>query len=322
MEKINSVSIIVSVYNEEDVLKLFVKEIFEILVNVSVGYELIFVNDGSIDSSNRILKEFAEENEKIKVIEFSKNFGHESAMIAGIDYSSGDGIICMDADLQHPVGLIPEILKKLEAGYDIVTMVRTKNKSAGLLKNVTSALFYAVLNKLSTVKFDENASDFFAITRKPAEVLKNDYREKMRFLRGFVQNIGFDKTSITYEANDRAAGDSKYSISKLMNFSINALLSFSNLPLKVAGVCGGIAGLFGIIVMVYTIVSKALWGTPSGYASIIVILCFMFAILFVLLGILGEYIGILFYEVKARPIYIIKNTLNVKPVKINEKTDS
>lgn len=306
------ISVVVSVYNEEAVLTQFREAIDKVVKNLKWDYEIIFVNDGSKDKSGEIISEFADDDKNIKVINFSRNFGHDAAMIAGVDYATGDGIICMDADLQHPVELISDIIEKFEEGYEVITMVRTKNKSAGFMKNITSGLFYKILNKLSSVEFDANASDFFAIAKKPADVLRKDYREKTRFLRGFVQDVGFKKTNIEYEAKDRAAGESKYSFKKLMNFAVNALLSFSDLPLKAATICGGIAGFTGLAIMIYTIVSKVANGTPAGYATIIVVLCFMFAILFILLGILGEYIGILFKEVKGRPIYIVGDTKNLE----------
>lgn len=304
------ISIVVSVYNEEAVLRQFYAEINKVLRMCSWQYEVLFVNDGSRDKSYEILSDIALEDENVKVINFSRNFGHEAAMLAGIDHSTGDGVVCMDADLQHPVTLIPEIIQKMEEGYEVVSMVRTQNKTAGLIKNITSSAFYKVLNIMSAVQFEENASDFFAMTSKPAGIIKSEYREKVRFLRGYVQSLGFRKTTIEYEARERAAGESKYNIKKLINFSINALLGFSNLPLKAAGICGLISGLLGVIVMVYTIYTKVMSGTPAGYATIISVLCFMFSILFVLIGIIGEYLGIIFMEIKDRPIYIIAEKKN------------
>ena len=152
-------------------------------------------------------------------------------MIAGIDYSTGDGIVCMDADLQHPPECIPQIIEKMEEGYQVINMVRTKNQSAGWFKNFASGAFYDLINAVSDVKFEKNASDFFAISDKVAEVLKKNYREKVRFLRGYVQNLGFKKTTLEYEARVRVAGESKYSIRKLLRFSINTIMCFSNLQM-------------------------------------------------------------------------------------------
>ena len=257
-------SVVVSVYNEEKALREFYKEtnkILEQIKNAGWEHELIFVNDGSADNSLSILEEIAHEDHDVKLISFSRNFGHEAAMIAGIDYSTGDGIICMDADLQHPPECIPEIIEKFNDGYEVINMVRTQNKSAGLVKNITSSGFYWLINHISDVHFEPNASDFFAISRHVAQVLKDNYREKVRFLRGYVQNVGFKKTNIEYEARARVAGESKYSIKKLFIFSINTILCFSNMPLKLGIYAGMLSASLGVAVMIYTLFTRQ--GAPS-----------------------------------------------------------
>ena len=309
-QKPKTISIVISVYNEEKALHEFYREATPVFEALPWNYELIFVNDGSADASGQILAELAAADPRVRVINFSRNFGHEAAMIAGIDYADGDGIVCMDADLQHPPECLPEIVRKFEEGCGVISMVRTKNKSAGLIKNITSAGFYRVINALSDVKFEPNASDFFAISKEAAEVLRKNYREKVRFLRGYVQSIGFQKTTITYEAHDRVAGESKYSIKKLLAFSLNTIMCFSNLPLKLGIYAGAFAGLLGVAVMIYTLFTRQ--GAPSGYATIVILNCFMFAILFLIVGIIGEYIAILFSELKDRPIYIVQETQNVE----------
>lgn len=307
-------SVVVSVYNEEPALREFYQETGRVLreLPASWDYELLFVNDGSADGSHSILKELAAADSRVRVINFSRNFGHEAAMIAGIDYAGGDGIVCMDADLQHPPECIPEIVRKFEEGYEVITMVRTKNKTAGALKNFTSAAFYRLINRLSDVKFEVNASDFFAVSRAAADVLRNNYREKVRFLRGYVQSVGFARTTLEYEARPRFAGESKYSIRSLFRFSINTILCFSDLPLKLGIYSGCAVALFGLLVMLYTIYTWAKFGAPSGYATIVVLISFMFAMLFIIVGIIGEYIAILFAELKDRPIYIVKDTENME----------
>ena len=305
-------SVVVSVYNEEKALREFYKEtnkILEQIKNSGWEHEIIFVNDGSADNSLSILEELAKEDHDVKLISFSRNFGHEAAMIAGIDHSTGDGIICMDADLQHPPECIPQIIEKFSAGYEVINMVRIKNKSAGLVKNITSSGFYWLINHISDVHFEPNASDFFAISSHVAQVLKDNYREKVRFLRGYVQNVGFKKTNIEYEARARVAGESKYSIKKLFIFSINTILCFSNMPLKLGIYAGVFSAALGVLVMVYTLCTRQ--GAPSGYATIVVLLCFMFAMMFLLIGIIGEYIAILFTELKDRPVYIVEKTENL-----------
>ncbi|MFT4007451.1 MAG: glycosyltransferase family 2 protein [Lacrimispora sp.] len=309
MEK--TLSVVVSCYNEELAIDRFYEETASILNKLFWDYELIFVNDGSQDRTMNRLILLAEADKKVKVISFSRNFGHEAAMIAGLDYSSGDGIVCMDADLQHPPEYLPEIIKRFEEGYDVINMVRVKNESAGWFKNLASSAFYHLINVLSDVKFEPNASDFFAVSKRSAKVLKDNYREKVRFLRGYVQNIGFPRTTIEYEAGVRVAGESKYSIKKLMAFSLNTIMCFSNLPLKLGIYAGAGAGLLGVLMMIYTIWSWARVGTPNGYATTIVLICFMFAVLFLIVGIIGNYIAILFAELKDRPIYIVGDTKNL-----------
>ena len=311
-KSLRKLSVVVSVYNEEKALREFYKETNKILEQIKKSgweHELIFVNDGSADNSLSILEELAKEDHDVKLISFSRNFGHEAAMIAGIDHSTGDGIICMDADLQHPPECIPKIIEKFDAGYEVINMVRTKNESAGLIKNKTSSGFYWLINHISDVHFEPNASDFFAISRHVAQVLKDNYREKVRFLRGYVQNVGFKKTNIEYEARARVAGESKYSIKKLFIFSINTILCFSNMPLKLGIYAGVFSAALGVLVMVYTLCTRQ--GAPSGYATIVVLLCFMFAMMFLLIGIIGEYIAILFTELKDRPVYIVEKTENL-----------
>lgn len=301
------VSLIVSVYNEEKGLRDFTRVTKEVLAGIP-GYEfqVLFVNDGSTDRSGEILSELRSvDPDTVKVIEFSRNFGHEAAMCAGLDYADGDFLIFMDADLQHPPKCIPQILSAFENGAEVISMVRTENKDAGFIKNVTSGLFYGLINKLSTAHMEPGASDFFAMAKAPAEVLRHNFREKIRFLRGYVQNIGFNKVNISYEAAPRVAGESHYSIAKLWRLCINTIVCFSDVPLKAGIFAGLLSGLFGIILIIYTLATRQ--GAPSGYATIVIVLCFMFAVLFVLLGIIGQYIAVIYTELKDRPIYIIKD---------------
>ena len=304
------ISIIVSVYNEEEVLFEFYRETIKVLLLIDNPYEIIFVNDGSVDGSRGILFKIAKDDENVKVVHFSRNFGHEAAMIAGIDNASGDYLVCMDADLQHPPTLLPEMLRKFESGYDIINMVRTVNKSAGIIKNITSSMFYKVINRLSDIHLVSNASDFFGISKRVADVLRNNYREKTRFLRGYVQNVGFNTVNIEYEARKRYAGESKYSIKKLFRFSMNTIMTFSNLPLKLGIYAGSMAAFLAIIMMIYPIVSFIRVGTPSGYATTICLICFMFSVLFFIVGIIGEYLGLILSEIKDRPIYIVEEKIN------------
>ena len=303
------VSIVVSVYNEEQGLHQFYEHTSPILNQLTKDtawdYELIFVNDGSRDSSIDILREFAANDDKVIVVNFAANRGHEAAMIAGIDRSSGDGVICMDADLQHPPESIPGIVAKFEEGYDVVSMVRTRREDAGLFKRVTSQAFYKVMNKMSNANFENNSSDFFGISRQVALILKKDYRERVRFLRGYVQNVGFKKTTLEFEASARIAGESNYNLKALVKLSLNAICNFSDAPLKMGIYAGLISLLFAFILIVYSIVQFCLGNAPSGYSTIVILISFMFGVLFIILGFISEYLAIIFAEVKGRPIYII-----------------
>ena len=309
------ISIIVSVYNEEEVLFEFYRETIKVLLLIDHSYEIVFVNDGSMDGSRGLLFKIAKDDPNVKVVHFSKNFGHEAAMIAGIDHASGDYLVCMDADLQHPPTLLPEIMKKFEAGYDIINMVRTVNKSAGIVKNITSSAFYKVINRLSDNKLVNNASDFFGISKRVADILRNNYRDKIRFLRGYVQNVGFNTINIEYEAKRRFAGESKYSIRNLFKFSMNTIMTFSNLPLKLVIYAGIMAIVLAIILAIYTVWSFIKVGTPSGYATTICLICFMFSVLFFIVGIIGEYLGMILSELRDHPIYIVEEKINFDKAK-------
>lgn len=303
------ISIVVSVYNEEAVLDKFYSAFQQFKKNIVWDYELIFVNDGSSDKSIEILEGYAKKDDKVKLIDFSRNFGHEAAMIAGVDNASGDGIICMDADLQHPLECIPDIISKFEEGYEVISMVRMANASAGLVKNITSKAFYKIVNLLSDqATFEENASDFFAISRKVADVLKESYREKIRFLRGYVQSVGFKKTTLEYVAAERAGGKSHYSLRKLFKFSVSTIISFSDFPLKLGVYAGLCSAFLGLAVLIYTLCTYH--DAPSGYATIVILICFLFSVMFLVIGIIGEYISVLFAELKDRPVYIINNKVN------------
>ena len=306
-------SLVVSAYNEEAGLETFyqtTREYGEALAEKGWDYEFVFVNDGSRDRTGEILDDLAARDAThVRVLHFSRNFGHEAAMTAGLDYATGDGLVFMDADLQHPPKYLADIVDQFDAGYQVISMVRTENKTAGLLKNITSGGFYWLINRMSEVHLEANASDFFAITRPVQKVLMKNYREKVRFLRGYVQNVGFRKTTISYEAAPRVAGSSHYSIRKLFAFAMNTIMCFSNMPLKLGIFAGLFSGFLGMIVLIYTLVTRD--GAPSGYATIVVLLCFMFAVLFIVVGIIGEYIAVLFEELKDRPIYIVEDSRNI-----------
>ena len=308
-------SIVVSVYNEEDNLERFL-EVTSGVMRDSISkngwdYELIFVNDGSTDKSREILDGFAEKDAHCRVIHFSRNFGHEAAMIAGIDYVKGDFIVCMDADLQNPPELLPQMVDKFRDGSDIVLMARAENKDAGVMKKLTSGLFYGVLNFLSGVKFERNVSDFFGISKRAADVLRKDYREKNRYLRGYIQQIGFSKTVIEYVAPERFAGESKYTMKSLVRIAINTLNCFSVTPMRVGAVAAGISLVMTVFSFAYYIGFYMANGYGSGTALLCSMITFLFSLLFLLLGTIGEYLGMLMLELKGRPIYVVEEVKNM-----------
>lgn len=306
------ISIVVPAYNEEPGIERCYKELTKELSQLQLSYEIVFVNDGSTDCTAQILKQIALSDSHVRLIDLSRNYGHEPAMMAGIDYSKGKTVICMDSDLQHPPVKIPEMVSKWQEGFDIVNMVRVDRKDAGFLQKSFSKLFYKIINKMSDAKLAENASDFFLISRQVVDILKNDYRERTRFLRGIIQTIGFKKTTIEYVADSRLDGKSKYSFLKLLRLSFIAVSSFSKLPLQLGVFAGIIFGCISLVLIVYSIVMW-IYNTPvSGYTTLIVFMSAFASIQLFVIGMIGQYIGYIFDEVKHRPIYIVKETVEQK----------
>lgn len=306
------ISYVISVFNEEDVLRLFWEELSEQIQRfVQYDFEVVWVNDGSSDSSQRLIEEFLES--KIcasQVVEFSRNFGHEAAMIAGVDHATGDAIICMDSDLQHPPSATLDMIQEFESGTEIITMVRTARDDGGMMKRGMSKWFYKLLNQLSDFTFDENASDYFLISARVADILRNNFRERNRFLRGYIQIIGFQKKTLEYHARKRPAGVSKYTYSNLFNLANVAIFSFSRKPLYLAMVMAVLFILIAAVLTIYTI-GVFIWGEepPAGYTTTIAFLSVSFAILFFILAVQSLYLGRGMEEIKERPLYIVKNSI-------------
>jgi dolichol-phosphate mannosyltransferase len=300
-----NLSIVVSVYNEDEVLKAFFIQLENALSSIEGVKEIIFVNDGSSDSSLSQLLSLKSNLNRVKVINFSRNFGHEAAMLAGIDYSCGKAVICLDADLQHPPEIIKKMYEKYSQGFDVINMVRIANHGSTITKKLTSKFYYWFFNKVSSVKLEENASDFFLISQKVANILKADYRERNRYIRGFIQIIGFKKTTIEFIAPQRGAGESKYNISALFTLSIHSIFTFSHLPLRLGVIASGVVGCFALGVTLYSVVMKFLGYAPTGYTTIVVLISLLFSIQFFITGMIGEYLGLIFAENKKRPIYLV-----------------
>ncbi len=307
------ISVVVSVYNEEDVVVSFWSELSRVIKQqnkLGFGFEVIFVNDGSSDKTPDLLNGIASGTQAAKVIHFSRNFGHEAAMLAGIEHAAGDAVICMDSDLQHPPSEIPLMTERFTEGSEIVTMTRDHRSGGGWMRKLGSTVFYRAINLLSKGDFEPMASDFFLISKRVAGLIVNNYREKTRFLRGLVQSVGFKKSSLTYIAPRREAGKSKYSFFRLFLLSLSAIATFSHMPLRLGLGLGVLFGGFSMAVGIYSIIMKFAGQPFSGYTTIVLLMSFGFAMLFIVIGIIGEYIGYIFTEVKNRPVYIIDRIVN------------
>lgn len=309
MEENPVLSVVVSVYNEAEGIAQAYEEMTRVLRQMPESYELIFVDDGSTDGTGDLLRPIAESDANVRLVAFSRNFGHESAMLAGIDYSRGEAVVCLDSDLQHPPAKIPEMVARWRDGFDVVNMVRTDRADANFVQKSNSRLFYRFTNLISDVKLAENASDFFLVSRRVAAVLKTDFRERTRFLRGIVQLVGFPKTTLEYKAQERAAGHSKYSFFKLVKLSFSAISSFSKVPLRLGIFTGILFGLISLILIVYSLVMWFLDTPVSGYTTLVVFLSAFASIQMFVIGIIGQYVGYIFDEVKGRPIYIVKEVV-------------
>lgn len=298
-------SVVVSIYNEEEGIEHFFDVLEGELNKLPYTYEVLMINDGSRDNTLSELKKLSERNEHVRIVSFSRNFGHEAAMLAGIDNSRGKAIICMDSDLQHPPAKIAEMMKLWEKGAEVVTMVRSERKDDKGLHKWLSRSFYRLVNKLSDIKIDENASDFFLISDKVGDLLRKDYRERSRFLRGIVQSVGFRREKIEYVAEERKTGKSHYSFRKLVKLSLLAISSFSKVPLQIGIIVGLLFVLLSIVLLIYSLVMYFCQRPTSGYTTLIVFLSLFSGIQLMIIGVIGEYIGYIYDEVKGRPIYII-----------------
>jgi len=300
-----AVSIVASVFNEEHSLEAFHARICSVLEKSGFNWELIYVNDGSSDGSLEILRTFAVQSPKTRVVSFTKNFGHEAAMIAGIDHSSGDAVICLDSDLQHPPELIPEMVRTFVGGVDVVMMVRLANPDMSPLRRLANRCFYRVMNVISDGALAENASDFFLLSRRAAAFFSANFRERNRYLRSFIQLAGFKSAQISFEADQRHAGESSYSLTKLIRLSVNAICNISNAPLTLAIYAGLATAVLALGVGILSIVVWFLGAPPSGYSTLVVVITFFFAMQFFFTGLLGIYLAKLYTEVKSRPIYVV-----------------
>lgn len=301
-----SISIIVPVFNEEGSIKPFLKSVCEELKNINYSLEIIFIDDGSKDNTVGDIKEEMEKNRNIVLLEFSRNFGKEAAMTAGLDYAKGDAVIPMDVDLQDPPKLIHKFIEKWEEGYHTVYGVRTSRTDDSKSKKTSANLFYRLFNRISDTHIPHNAGDFRLMDRRVVDVIKS-LPERNRFMKGLFAWPGFSSIGVGYSRPSRAVGRSKFNGWKLWNFAVDGITSFSTWPLRIWSYIGvGIA--IASLVFMMTIIGRTLiFGVNwPGYASIMSAILFFGAVQLISIGILGEYIGRLYTESKKRPIYIIK----------------
>lgn len=301
-----SVSIIIPVYNEEETLTELYKRLIPVCNGVSKKYEVIFINDGSSDGSLRILRSFRKKNRNVKIINFSRNFGHQAAITAGIDYANGDAAIIMDADLQDPPELIPKFIEKWQEGYAVVYGQRIGRKGEGLFKKFTAKFFYKLLKAFTRYPIPENVGDFRLMDKKVILALR-ELREYHRFVRGLVSWIGFRQGAVAFIRDPRFAGKTKYPFKKMFSFAIDAITSFSILPLRIATFLGFGMVLVSLIFVGYTILVFFLGRTIPGWTSLALVGLFFGGIQLFIIGIIGEYIGRIYEEVKKRPHYIIES---------------
>ncbi|MCK9611497.1 MAG: glycosyltransferase family 2 protein [Bacteroidales bacterium] len=303
------ISIVIPCFNEGENVELVCAKLLEYSFP-DAHTEILFVDDGSADNTLQRIKSLADKHKGIvKYISLSRNFGHQNALFAGISTAKGDCIIMMDGDMQHPPEIVPQMVEKWKEGFDIVYTIREQDKSLSLFKRFTSKLYYRLLNAFSDIKVDMGAADFRLIDRKVADVIKNDINESFLFLRGIFNWVGFNKFAISYMPHKRHAGKSKYTFRKMFALATSGIFSFSIKPLRLATYLGLFMSLvsfaYGFYALFMNIFTEK---TVSGWTSVIFSILFVGGIIMILLGIIGEYIGRIYVEVKKRPRFLIKDS--------------
>ena len=305
-------SVVVPMYNEEAVAKECYMRLTAVMQSLQERYELIFVNDGSRDKTAEMIKEYCKKDASVRLISFSRNFGHQAAISAGIDKSLGQAVILIDADLQDPPEVIPEMIAKWKEGYDVVYGRRAKRKGESAFKRITAKLFYRFLAAQTDVSIPLDTGDFRLMDRKVCDVLTS-LTEKNRYMRGLVSFVGFRQTGVSYVREERFAGETKYPLKKMINFALDATTSFSRKPLKIAGYIGSVMAAASFLYLFFILYLKLFTDkTVSGWASSVSITLLLNGVILMMLGIMGEYIGRIYDEVKNRPLYIINEQIGFK----------
>lgn len=307
------ISIVVPMYNEEGNIRPLYEAIVREFEELWHDFELIFVDDGSRDRSVETVKQLHESDSRVKLICLSRNFGHQIAITAGIENARGAAVVMMDGDMQHPPALIPEMIQRWKEGYDIVYTVREESEGASFFKRFTAAGFYRLINRMVDTHIVPNAADFRLMDRKAVDCL-NSLKERNRFVRGLVAWIGFRQAAMPYVAAARFSGVTKYSFTKMFAFAIDGIASFSTLPLRFSAVIGFIAALIGVPYAIWALYARIFTDTVvPGWTSVVVAVLFLGGVQLMSLGIIGEYIGRIYDEVKGRPLYIAREMLGLEP---------
>lgn len=307
MNKKILVSIVVPIYNEAGNIRLLIDRINKIVIENHI-FEVIFVNDGSTDDTLIELKKYTSSQLNLKFLSFSRNFGHQNALKAGLDYANGDAVISMDGDLQHPPELIPELIENWHKGFDIVYTLRRDNEKTGVVKRATSNFFYNLMNGLSDVRIEKGSADFRLLDKKVVTVLRG-ITETPIFYRGMVDWVGFKKIGIEYVPNQRQWGNTKYSFIKMFKFALFGITSFSIKPLQLSIFIGMFVSFISFLYGLYAIWIKFFTDESiQGWTSTIIVILFLGGIQLIMIGVIGEYLGKLFVEAKNRPSYIISES--------------
>lgn len=300
------ISFVVPVFNEEENIHEFHRRLTQVMAPLPYDYEILFIDDGSKDRTPQLIRELAEKDPHVQGYVFARNFGHQLALTCGLDQSTGDAVISMDGDLQHPPEMVPALLKKWEEGYEIVQTVRKATEDATWFKNITSRLYYKLINSMSEVRVTPGGSDFRLMDRKAVDAL-NRFRERARFIRGMVNNLGFRYTTLEFVAPPRFAGHSKFNLRKMLRFALDGITAFSRVPLRLALYVGCIAGLGSILLIGHVIYVKyVVQDAVPGWTTLAAAEFFLGGVELIGISIVGEYVGRIFDEVKQRPLYIIR----------------
>ena len=299
-------SILIPVYNESECIELLYERLDKATVTLPCEVEFMFVNDGSRDNSLAIIRQLRERDERVSYLDLSRNFGKEIAMYAGIDHIQGDALVIIDADLQDPPELIPVMFEKLEKGYDDVYACRLSRKGESWLKKWTSKSYYRALKQLSNIPVQANTGDFRMFSRKAIAALR-ELKERERNMKGLFSFIGFNKKPVYYDRDPRIAGRTKWNWLKLIDLAVKGLTSFSTVPLRIISIMGFLISFFAFVYMAYVALKALFIGDPvSGYPSLMTVLLFLGGVILLALGIIGEYLGVIYNETKKRPVYFVK----------------